>query len=77
MLVAEELECDWAGVRAEFVSASENAARGRVWGDMVASNSISIRGSQEYLRKAGAQARTMLVTAAAQKWVRQPKGRWA
>ena len=68
MLVAEELECDWAGVRAELVSASENAARGRVWGDMVATNSISIRGSQEYLRKAGAQARTMLIAEAAERW---------
>jgi isoquinoline 1-oxidoreductase beta subunit len=68
MLVAEELECDWAGVSTEFVSATENAARGRVWGDMVASNSISIRGSQEYLRKAGAQARSMLIAEAADRW---------
>ena len=27
MLVAEELECDWAKVRAEFVSARENMRR--------------------------------------------------
>jgi len=68
MLVAEELECDWSRVRAEYVSASENRARKRIWGDMVASNSISIRASHEYLRKAGAQARMMLIAEAAERW---------
>ena len=57
MLVAEELECDWRYVRAEYIDAGENLARDHVWGDMVTAASISIRGSQSYLRKAGAQAR--------------------
>ncbi len=35
MLVAEELECDWAKVRTEFVSPVENLRRDRVWGDTV------------------------------------------
>ena len=35
MLVAEELECDWAKVRTEFVSPEENMRRDRVWGDSV------------------------------------------
>jgi isoquinoline 1-oxidoreductase beta subunit len=68
MLVAEELECDWSKVKPERVSADENLRRKRVWGDMYATGSRSIRGSQEYLRKAGATARTMLVAAAANQW---------
>jgi len=54
MLVAEELECDWLYVRAEYVDSRENVVRGRPWGDMVTASSIAIRGSQAYLRKAGA-----------------------
>src|SRR5271156_2970216 len=34
MLVAEELECDWAKVRTELVSPEDNLRHGRVWGDM-------------------------------------------
>jgi isoquinoline 1-oxidoreductase subunit beta len=68
MLVAEELECDWSRVRAEYAAPSENLARGRPWGDMVTAGSLSIRASQAYLRKAGAQARLMLVAEAAARW---------
>jgi isoquinoline 1-oxidoreductase subunit beta len=68
MLVAEELECDWSRVRTEFVSASENVQRNRRWGPMVATNSISVRSSQAVLRKAGAQARSMLIAEAAAQW---------
>ena len=68
MLVAEELECDWNKVRAEFPTADENLRRHRAWGDMSTGGSRSVRGSQEYLRKAGAAAREMLVAAAAQRW---------
>jgi len=68
MLVAEELECDWNKVRIEYASANENVRRKRAWGDMAAVGSRTIRFSQEYLRKAGATAREMLIAAAAQKW---------
>lgn len=68
MLVAEELECDWKKVRTEYASPNENVRRKRVWGAMNATGSNSIRGSQDYLRKAGATAREMLISAAAQKW---------
>src|ERR1700683_1483821 len=34
LLVAEELECDWAKVRTEFVLPQDNLRRNRVWGDM-------------------------------------------
>jgi isoquinoline 1-oxidoreductase beta subunit len=68
MLVAEELECDWSKVRAEFPAADENLRRKRAWGDMSTGGSRSVRGSQDFLRKAGAAAREMLVAAAAQRW---------
>jgi isoquinoline 1-oxidoreductase beta subunit len=68
MLVAEELECDWRKVKTEFVSSAENLKRNRAWGSMATGGSQSIRSSQEYLRKAGATAREMLIAAAAQRW---------
>ena len=68
MLVAEELECDWRRVKIEYASANANVRRKRVWGDMAAVGSRTIRNSQEYLRKAGATAREMLIAAAAQQW---------
>jgi isoquinoline 1-oxidoreductase beta subunit len=68
MLVAEELECDWANVSTEFVSATENLRRGRVWGDMSTGASRSIATSQLFLRQAGATARELLIAAAARRW---------
>ena len=68
MLVAEELECDWRKVRTEFISTGEQLRRNRAWGSMATGGSRSIRDSQEYLRRAGATAREMLVAAAAQRW---------
>src|SRR5260221_1779023 len=68
MLVAEELECDWTRVKVEYASANANVKRKRAWGDMAAVGSRTIRNSQEYLRKAGATAREMLIAAAAQQW---------
>ena len=68
MLVAEELECDWSKVRAEFPSPEENLRRKRAWGEMSTGGSRSVRTSHEYLRKAGAIAREMLIAAAAAQW---------
>src|SRR6266511_3698604 len=68
MLVAEELQCDWRKVSAEFAPPEENLRRNRVWGDMSTGGSRSIRSSHDYLRKAGATARTMLIAAAAAQW---------
>lgn len=67
-LVAEELECDWSDVRAEYADVNEHVKRNRVWGAMSTGGSRSIRESQEGLRRAGAAARQMLVTAAARRW---------
>ncbi len=68
MLVAEELGCDWNKVRVEYVSTNANVVSKRAWGAMNASGSQTIRSSQEYLRRGGATAREMLVSAAAQEW---------
>jgi isoquinoline 1-oxidoreductase beta subunit len=68
MLVAEELECDWSKVRAQFVPPQDNIRRRRAWGDMSTSGSRSVRSSQQALRLAGATAREMLIAAAAARW---------
>src|SRR6266702_2323725 len=67
-LVAEELECDWKKVVAEWVTPGQNLARKRIWGDMATGGSRGIRGSQDYVRRGGAAARMMLVQAAADQW---------
>jgi isoquinoline 1-oxidoreductase beta subunit len=67
-LVAEELECDWSKVSGEFPTPGQNVARNQVWGRMFTAGSRAIRESQEYVRKAGATARTMLIQAAANEW---------
>lgn len=67
-LVAEELECDWVRVSVEYPTPSESVARNRPWGSFTTVGSHSIRDSQDYLRRAGAVARTLLVHAAARAW---------
>jgi isoquinoline 1-oxidoreductase subunit beta len=67
-LVAEELDCEWSKVSAEFASPNEHFRRNRVWRSMSTGGSQAIRSSQDYLRKAGAIAREMLVAAAAAQW---------
>src|SRR5206468_8809041 len=64
MILAEELEADWSKVRLGPVP--ENPA---AWSrTMRTGGSNAIRSSWEPLRKAGANAREMLITAAAQTW---------
>jgi isoquinoline 1-oxidoreductase subunit beta len=67
-LVADELDCDWTHVRAEYVSPEMNLAHKRAWGDMSTGGSRGIRGSVDYVRKGGAAARAMLIDAAAKSW---------
>ncbi len=69
MLLAEELECDWAKIRTEF--APVDPKNYGVFGSPTLQGvfgSLTIRSSYDPVRKAGATAREMLVTAAAQKW---------
>ena len=67
-LVAEELECDWKKVTIEQITAGQNLARKRAWGDMSTGGSRGIRTSQGYVRQSGAAARMMLMQAAANEW---------
>ncbi len=67
-LVAEELECDWKKIATETVTPGRSLARKRIWGDMSTGGSRGIRTSQDYVRRAGATARLMLLQAAADQW---------
>ncbi len=67
VLVAEELEVDLARVRTEFAPA-DPAYSNRLLGGQLTGGSTSVRAAWEPLRRAGAQAREMLVEAAAQTW---------
>src|SRR5215212_2889642 len=67
MIVAEELECDWAKVRAELAPAAPEYAH-TIFGMQMTGGSSSVVNSFDQLRTVGAQARTMLVQAAADKW---------
>jgi len=67
-LVAEELDCGWSRVRVEYADTNQQARRNRAWGEMASMGSRTIRQSQEYLRTAGAAARSMLIAAAALGW---------
>jgi len=67
MLVAEELKVDWDTIRIEQADADKK------YGSQTTGGSWSIRLSWEPLRKAGAVARTMLITAAANKWNVKPE----
>lgn len=63
MVLADELGIDWKDVRVE--KAPNDVA---LFGDQGTGGSGSVAGSWMGLRQAGAAARSMLVTAAAQKW---------
>jgi len=67
-LVAEELDCAWEQVHTEFASPNESVRRGRPWGSMSTGGSMGVRGSHDYVRRAGASVREMLVAAAAARW---------
>ena len=67
-LVVEELEGDWSKVTTESITAAQNLARNRVWGEMGTGGSRGIRISQDYVRRGGAAARLMLLQAAADAW---------
>jgi isoquinoline 1-oxidoreductase beta subunit len=67
MLVAEELEVDWARVRAEMAPAAP-AYNSRVSGRQSTGGSTSVRQGFDQLREVGARAREMLRRAAAERW---------
>jgi len=68
MIVAEELECDWAKVKVEYASPARNLREKQVYGPMTTVGSRGVRTSWQMLLQAGASARVRLVQAAAQRW---------
>jgi isoquinoline 1-oxidoreductase beta subunit len=62
MLVAEELEANWLAIRVQ------QAPTSTAFGEERTQGSSSVRTSWDTLRRAGATAREMLITAAAQTW---------
>ena len=68
-IVAEELDADWAQMRAEHAPADPLLYNNLHWGPAQGTGgSSSVANSFEQLRKAGAAARAMLVQAAADRW---------
>ncbi len=71
MILCEELECDWSKVRYELAPAAPEYAH-TVFGMQMTGGSSSVSNSWEQLRTVGAQARTMLMQAAAAQWKVKP-----
>jgi isoquinoline 1-oxidoreductase beta subunit len=67
MIVAEELEADWAKIRAEIAPA-ESVYKNPAFGLQATGGSTSVETCWDILRQAGATAREMLVTAASKAW---------
>jgi isoquinoline 1-oxidoreductase beta subunit len=63
MILAEELDADWKTIHVKQADADAS------FGDQVTGGSLSIMTCYDTLRKAGAVARDMLVSAAARIWV--------
>ena len=72
-MIAEELHCDWSKIVTEYVTPGMSLARNRAWGNFQTAGSQGIRQSQDYVRRAGATARIMLVNAAAARWQATPE----
>lgn len=67
MVVADELEADWKDIRVEASPVTE-AYKDPIFGMQITGGSTGIRHMFDTMRKAGATAREMLVSAAAQEW---------
>jgi isoquinoline 1-oxidoreductase beta subunit len=72
MILAEELDADFARVVVEHAPPSDKLYANPTFGIQVTGNSNSIRSFWKPLRNAGASARAMLVQAAAQQWQVEP-----
>jgi isoquinoline 1-oxidoreductase subunit beta len=66
MILAEELEADWAQISIEQAGAST------LFGDQTTGGSASVRTTWDPMRQAGAAAREMLIAAAAKEWNVKP-----
>src|SRR6266478_9423441 len=72
MILAEELDADFARVTLEHAPANEKLYANPVFGIQATGGSTSVRAFWTPLRNAGAGARAMLVQAAAQQWQVEP-----
>jgi isoquinoline 1-oxidoreductase subunit beta len=72
MILAEELDADFAQVTLEHAPPNDKLYGNPTFGLQVTGNSNSIRAFWKPLRNAGASARVMLVRAAAQQWQVEP-----
>ena len=68
MILAEELEYDFAKVKVEYASANRNYLDGGPYGQMGTGGSSSVRRSRVMLQQAGASARERLIKPAAARW---------
>src|SRR5437762_1399340 len=66
-LIAEELGVDLGRIRIDFAPAGD-AYKNDLLGTQITGGSTSVRDAWPKLRRAGAQARTMLISAAAREW---------
>jgi len=71
MILADELDLDWKKIRTEFAPAAPQYFN-PIFGLQGTGGSCSVRGSWEPLAKAGAAAREMLITTAANRWGVEP-----
>ncbi|WP_233559923.1 molybdopterin cofactor-binding domain-containing protein [Oleomonas cavernae] len=67
-LVAEEMDADWAQMRAEHAPSNTELYKNLFFGAQGTGGSTAMANSFEQMRKAGAAARALLVAAAAQSW---------
>src|ERR1700722_3153226 len=67
-LVAEELDADWTQMRAEHAPSNPGLYKNFVLGMQGTGGSSATANSYDQMRKAGADARAMLVQAAANRW---------
>ena len=72
MILAEELDADFAQVTLEHAPPSDKLYGNPLFGIQATGNSNSVRALWKPLRIAGASARAMLVQAAAQQWQVEP-----
>jgi isoquinoline 1-oxidoreductase beta subunit len=67
-VVAEEMDADWARVRAEHAPSNPELYKNFAMGVQGTGGSTAMANSFDQMRKAGASARAMLVAAAAKRW---------
>jgi len=72
-LLAEELDADWSQIRVETAPVDVKLYLNAALGMQGTGGSLSLAGSWQQLRKAGATARAMLVSAAAADWKVAPE----